>query len=95
MQMDDMPGVFDVRTSVTENLLSIVELEMRGITPARVASSLSTRARGWVAIDDRRIVALAIVDLVAKSIFALFVLPDYEGRGLGTSARTSNGRIRG
>jgi len=54
-----------------------------GITPERVAASLANECRGWVAEDDGRIVAFSIADREKSSIFALFVLPEYEGRGLG------------
>jgi GNAT superfamily N-acetyltransferase len=79
-----LPRVFRVRTSVTENFLSVGQLETMGITPASVAASLSTNARGWVAVDDGRVAAFVIADLASRSIFALFVLSEYEGRGLGS-----------
>jgi GNAT superfamily N-acetyltransferase len=41
------------------------------------------RSRTWVAEDDGRIVAFSIADHKKNTIFALFVLPEYEGRGLG------------
>ena len=84
MRVDDMPGVFRVRTSVTENFLSMGELKAIGITPAGVAASLSTNARGWVAEDDGLVVAFVSADSASRSIFALFVLPEYEARGLGS-----------
>jgi GNAT superfamily N-acetyltransferase len=37
-----------------------------------------------VAEHDRKIVAFAIADRVSRSIFALFVLPGWENRGLGS-----------
>ena len=54
-----------------------------GITPANVAASLKGRARGWVAEEEGVVVAFAIADGETRSIFALFVAPGYEGRGLG------------
>jgi GNAT superfamily N-acetyltransferase len=85
MTADDMGGTFRVRTSVTENALSLEQLERMGITPASVAASLARCARGWVAEMDGRIVAFAIADAETRSIFALFVAPGFEGRGLGSS----------
>jgi GNAT superfamily N-acetyltransferase len=80
---DDMDQIFRVRTSVTENLLTFGELERRDITPASVAASFLAQAKGWVAEQADQVVAFAIADRESKSIFALFVLPEFEGRGIG------------
>lgn len=80
----DMPGIGHVRTSVTENLLTREQLAARGITDESVAASFEQDSKGWVAVDDSRVVAFSIADRASRSIFALFVLPDYEGRGLGS-----------
>jgi GNAT superfamily N-acetyltransferase len=85
MRADDMGDTFAVRTSVTENALSLEQLERMGITPASVAASLDGRARGWVAEEEGVVVAFAIADAGTRSIFALFVAPGYEGRGLGSA----------
>ena len=55
-----------------------------GITPESVAASFANESRGWVAEEEGRIVAFSIADREKSTIFALFVLPEYEGRGLGT-----------
>jgi GNAT superfamily N-acetyltransferase len=83
MTADDMGDAFAVRTAVAENALTLEQLERTGITPASVAASL--RARGWVAEKEGVVVALAIADGETRSIFALFVAPGYEGRGLGSA----------
>jgi len=80
----DMPGISHVRLSVNENALSAEQLAGRGITNARVAASLLTHRKGWVAEQDGRIVAFSMADRADWSIFALFVLPGYEQRGLGS-----------
>jgi len=79
----DMPGIARVRTSVTENHLTTEQLAQRGITNASVAASLLVDRKGWVAERAREIVAFSMADRGDGSIFALFVLPEYEGRGLG------------
>jgi GNAT superfamily N-acetyltransferase len=79
----DMPGISRVRLSVKENALSVEQLTARGITNASVAASLLTHRRGWVAERNGEIVAFSMADKADWSIFALFVLPEYEGRGLG------------
>ena len=80
----DMPGIAHVRTSVTENHLSRAQLASRGITNESVAASFEADSKGWVADVGGRIVAFAIADRASRSVFALFVLPGYEGRGLGS-----------
>ena len=79
----DMPGIARVRTSVTENHLTTEQLAQRGITNASVAASLLVDRKGWVAERSGEIVAFSMADRADPSIFALFVLPGYEGRGLG------------
>jgi GNAT superfamily N-acetyltransferase len=79
----DLPGISRVRTSVVENALTIEQLEERGITNASVAASFLTDSKGWVALQEEEIVAFSIADRATQSIFALFVLPGYEERGIG------------
>lgn len=74
-----------MRTSVVENALTIAQLEERGITEASVAASFLLDSKGWVALQGEEIVAFSIADRAAQSIFALFVLPAYEGRGIGSA----------
>jgi GNAT superfamily N-acetyltransferase len=80
----DVPGISRVRTSVVENALSAAQLEERGITNASVAASFLTDSKGWVALRGEEIVAFSIADRATQSIFALFVLPGHEGRGIGS-----------
>jgi len=42
-----------------------------------------TRGRGWVCIVDEIVVGFAIVDLVDHNVWALFIDPSYEGKGIG------------
>jgi GNAT superfamily N-acetyltransferase len=80
----DLPGITRVRTSVVENALTIEQLEERGITEASVAASFLIDSKGWVALQGDEIVAFSIADRATQSIFALFVFPGYEGRGIGS-----------
>ena len=66
-----------------ENLLTTEQMDILGIMPASVIASLRRDRKGWVAEHDGRIVAFAIADGATSSIFALFVLPEYEDIGLG------------
>ena len=84
----DLPGITQVRTSVRENHLSVEQLAARGITEASVAASFLADSKGWVAEHEGAIVAFSIADRATGSIFALFVLPDHAGAGLGRSLLT-------
>ena len=79
----DIPAIFEVRTSTTENAMTAAELDASGITPERAASLLRTDARCWVADAVDRIVGFCIANVNSGSIWALFVRPEYEGRGIG------------
>ena len=80
----DMPGIMRVRISVVENLLTVEQLEERGITNASVAASFLTDSKGWVAMRGEEIVAFSIADRANQSIFGLFVLLAYQGQGIGS-----------
>jgi GNAT superfamily N-acetyltransferase len=80
----DLEGIMQVRVSVVENALTREQLELRGITNASIAASFLTDSKGWIAEQGEQIVAFSIADRKTHSIFALFVLPGFEGRGLGS-----------
>lgn len=79
----DMPGITHVRISVIENALTREQLDARGITEESVAASFLADSKGWVAIDGG-IVGFSVADRASASIFALFVLPAHERRGIGS-----------
>jgi GNAT superfamily N-acetyltransferase len=78
-QVADIPAYMEVRLAVRENVLSNPAL----VTYADNVDYLTRRGKGWVAEVDGRIVGFAIADLQDHSIWALFVHPDFEGRGIG------------
>ncbi len=81
----DVPDLFRVRTSVTENLMTMGQLAQRGITTSSIAAALSSDARGWVAERQGTVVAFSLADRASGTILALFVLPAFGGQGMGTS----------
>jgi GNAT superfamily N-acetyltransferase len=74
----DIPGMHRVRMSVQENRLVSMQL-----TDADYIDAIESRGRGWVVEVDGTIVAFAVGDASNASIWALFVEPDFEGRGFG------------
>lgn len=85
----DVSAMFKVRASVGENTMTPDELAAIGVTPEAIALAVSNAPCAWVATIDEKVVAFAMVDLDDACLFALFVLPEYEGLGIGTRlART-------
>ena len=75
---DDLAGIWRVRYAVVENTLAPGR-----IPDAEVVEQLETTGRGWVVEEGGEIVAFAIGDAAAASVWALFVDPRAEGRGHG------------
>ncbi|HEX9814147.1 MAG TPA: GNAT family N-acetyltransferase [Myxococcota bacterium] len=83
---DDMPDLFRVRTSVRENHQSEEELLKLGITCDSLSELLrSGEAQGWCAEVDGTIVGFSMARKSDRDIFALFVVPEFERGGIGTS----------
>jgi GNAT superfamily N-acetyltransferase len=79
----DIAAMFDVRTSVRENHMSLEELAAIDVTPDTLASMLSGDGRGWVADAQGEVVAFAMADAADATVFAMFVRSTSEGQGLG------------
>ena len=80
-----MPDLFRVRTAVTENHLSAEQLDRHGITHASVAAMLAgDDAAAWVAEADGVVVGFSMAVRSERTVFALFVLDAWQGRGVGT-----------
>lgn len=77
--INDVPQIQVVRNLVKENTLS---------NPALVSNNdcidfITKRGRGWVCEISGVIVGFSIVDLRDNNIWALFIHPDYEAKGIG------------
>jgi GNAT superfamily N-acetyltransferase len=79
----DVPAMFDIRVSVRENSATREGLRQAGITEQTVESALRTHGCGWIAENDGRAVGFSMADPRDGSVFALFVRPEFEGRGYG------------
>lgn len=80
----DVEAIFQVRTSVRENHLDHAQLAQMGITPAAVTAMIAAEPCTWVAEEAGRVLGFSMIDLEEGSLFAAFVLPDHEGRGIGS-----------
>lgn len=74
----DIPEIQRVRASVTEN-----RLVSTTISDEDVRVAIEETGRGWVVEDKGEIVAFAIGNAITGNIWALFVRPEFEGRGYG------------
>jgi GNAT superfamily N-acetyltransferase len=68
-----------IRISVKENPLPDPGL----ITADDYKEFITSRGRGWICETDNTISGFAIVDLEEKNVWALFVMPQFEGQGIG------------
>jgi GNAT superfamily N-acetyltransferase len=75
----DIPQIQTVRNSVKENMLSDPSL----VTDSDCIEFLTIRGKGWVCEDEKTIVGFSIADLHDNNIWALFLKPEYEGKGIG------------
>jgi len=77
--IDDISQMHTVRIAVKENILPDPSL----ITPDDYQEFLFVRGKGWVCEIDDAIAGFAIIDLKEKNIWALFVYPYHERKGIG------------
>jgi len=68
-----------VRHTVKENTLSNPAL----VTDADCEDFITRRGKGWVCETDGQLAGFAIADLKENNIWALFLRPEYEGKGIG------------
>ena len=78
-EMGDIQQMQVVRNAVKENKLSNPAL----VADADYEEYLLNRGNGWVCVVENTIVGFSIVDAIDKNIWALFVHPNYEGKGIG------------
>ena len=78
-QVQDIKQLQAVRHLVKENVLSNPAL----VTDKDCEEFITIRGKGWVCEMDNRIVGFAIADLKEHNIWALFIQPEYEGKGIG------------
>jgi GNAT superfamily N-acetyltransferase len=82
--VSDMDSIFEVRVATRENAYSMQELERLGITPETVTEMLSEGFRGWLCEEGGRTVGFAMGNSGTGEMWVIAVLPEYEGRGIGS-----------
>lgn len=78
-EIKDIPQIQVVRNAVKENQLSDPSL----VLDKDVEEYIMNRGKGWVCEIDKRIAGFAIVDLIDNNVWALFIHPDFEAKGIG------------
>jgi GNAT superfamily N-acetyltransferase len=77
--VSDIEQIQVVRNTVKENVLSNPAL----VTDKDCKEFLTVRGKGWVCEINNIIVGFAIADLKEKNIWALFIHPEFEKKGIG------------
>lgn len=75
----DIPQIQVVRNAVKENTLSDPAL----VPDKDVADYIINRGKGWVCEIDTIVVGFAIVSVRDNNVWALFIQPGYDKRGIG------------
>lgn len=78
-KIEDIRQIQIVRNSVKENVLSNPDL----VSDKDCEEFLFERGKGWVCEIENQIVGFAIADLKEDNIWALFIHPDFEKKGIG------------
>ncbi|WP_199118418.1 GNAT family N-acetyltransferase [Pedobacter sp. ASV28] len=77
-KIEDIPQIQIIRNAVKENTLSAPRL----VTDKDCEVFLFTRGKGWVCESEDQIVGFAIADLQENNIWALFIHPTFEKKGI-------------
>jgi len=79
IQIADIPKIQLVRNSVRENSLSDPAL----VPDKDVEEYITRRGKGWVCEMDNTIKGFAIVSVTDHNVWALFIQPGFEKKGIG------------
>jgi GNAT superfamily N-acetyltransferase len=77
--LNDIDEYMVVRMAVKENVLNNPAL----VTRKDNEDYLTIHGKGWVCEIENKIVGFSIVGLTQRNIWALFVHPEFEGKGIG------------
>lgn len=81
----DIEAIFEIRTRVQENHLSYEQLALIGVTPDSIAQAIADAPCIWIAEVDGVPAGFSMGDVEDGCVFAAFILPQFEGHGLGRS----------
>jgi GNAT superfamily N-acetyltransferase len=78
---EDIPAIQVVRNLVRENRLTDPSL----VTDVQVEDYITNRGKGWVAEINGSIIGFSIISVADKNVWALFLHPSFEAKGIGKS----------
>jgi GNAT superfamily N-acetyltransferase len=84
IELQDLAEAFNVRASTRENTLSREKLRYMGITEESTTELLRTTHCGWLCEVDGKMTGFAIGDGKTGELWVIAILPEYEGRGIGS-----------
>lgn len=76
---EDLIQILNVRNSVNENRLTNPD----SVTLEDCLEYITTRGKGWVCEINNDIIGFSIVDMKKHNIWALFLRPEFEKKGIG------------
>lgn len=76
---EDIENMHQVRVAVKENPLPDPDL----ISAKDYEDFMFHRGKGWVCEAENKIVGFAVIDLQENNVWALFIQPGHEGKGIG------------
>ena len=79
--VEDIPAMSEVRCSVRENVL----FDPCKVTREMYVFYLTEAGKGWLCEEGGEVVGFSVAARADASIWALFVRPSHEGRGIGAS----------
>ncbi|MCW8846051.1 MAG: GNAT family N-acetyltransferase [Gammaproteobacteria bacterium] len=78
-QATDVAALNSLRLRVKQNILS----RPLWLTEARTLTAITETGRGWVWEENGMILGFSVANASERNIWALFVEPGFEGRGIG------------
>jgi GNAT superfamily N-acetyltransferase len=75
----DIPAIQTVRNAVKENRLSNPAL----VPDKDVELFITQRGKGWIGEVKGTLAGFSIIDMQDNNVWALFVHPDFENKGIG------------
>jgi len=75
----DIPNMQRIRNAVRENVLSNPDL----VKDSDYAELIEGKGKGWIFETENEMAGFAFADVENQNIWALFVHPDFEKRGIG------------
>lgn len=75
---EDIPRMKQIRDNVRENILVHGKIEVEDYRKA-----LFEDGKGWVCLNQNRVIGFSCARFVQKDVWALFIDREYEGLGIG------------